>query len=80
MIRETCSCGATFEVDLPNNNIQAANTWREFHKCAEPVTFTTLERSGPGLADVIEQLREIHEDVATIAGIEVTRFGNRAKT
>jgi hypothetical protein len=56
MIRETCSCGATFSSDRPYAGSDAA-TWRRDHRCLDPVTLVTEETdSGPGLADVIHAI------------------------
>jgi hypothetical protein len=77
MIRETCSCGATFEASgfrYSSGEEYAATTWREKHKCVEPVTMLLEETdSGPGLADVIERLTTISEHVAFIGRLLRTR-------
>ena len=71
MIRETCSCGATFEMKPERTGytstvVDAAAKWRRDHKCVQPVTLTAVHDSGPGLADVIERLTTISEHVALI--------------
>lgn len=77
MIRETCSCGATFETDDmrlltsgPDWNTHGRRLlteWRASHKCVEPVTLIAAEiDSGPGLADVVDRLTVIAERVSFI--------------
>lgn len=71
MIRETCSCGATFETSGNNyatDERKAADTWRSAHKCVEPVTLTATveEMSGPGWAEVVDRLTSISERLAAI--------------
>jgi hypothetical protein len=76
VIRETCSCGATYEFKPPGTGysgigIEAAARWRRDHKCVEPVTIleSTLVDSGPGLADVVDRLTAIAERLALLARV-----------
>ena len=76
-MRETCSCGATFETndtryltsgpDWDTHGRRLITEWRRDHKHSEPVTLTEVHDSGPGLADVTERLTLIAERVALIA-------------
>jgi hypothetical protein len=64
MIRETCSCGATFEVNGTTYELSreanSADLWRAKHKCVAPVTLLTEQTdSGPGLVDVIDAIDRV---------------------
>lgn len=80
MIREACSCGATFETDdsfavngrpdWESRGERMAADFRRDHRCVEPVTaLAEIHDSGPGLADVIERLESIAERMEFIEGI-----------
>ena len=42
MIRETCSCGAEFESDLPNQ-VELVKNWRRTHKHSDKPQETTRQ-------------------------------------
>lgn len=80
MIRERCSCGATFETDdsfavngtpdWASRGERMAADFRRDHRCVAPVTaLAEIHDSGPGLADVIERLESIAERMEFIEGI-----------
>lgn len=75
MIRQTCSCGATFEADgyrSPEAEVAAGSAWLQDHRCVEPASLLTVETdSGPGLADVIDAIDRVSANVGLLNEIVI---------
>jgi hypothetical protein len=61
MIRETCSCGAEFESDLPNQ-VELVKNWRRTHKHSDkPLKPDTADMSITSNTDIALGFQAIYD-------------------
>ena len=61
MIRETCSCGAEFESDLPNQ-VELVKNWRRTHKHADkPLKADSRDSSALSNTDIALGFQAIYD-------------------